>query len=41
MTNSAWLFLITAWSTIIVCAGYCFVKLLTSDRDFGGDEGDE
>ena len=38
MTNSAWLFLVAAWSVIFVCTGYCFFKLLFSNRDFGGDE---
>jgi len=39
MTNSAWLFLVVAWSAILVCTGYCFFKLLFSGRKFGdGDD---
>jgi hypothetical protein len=38
MTNSAWLFLVAAWSVILTCTGYCFYKLLFSDRSFGGDD---
>ena len=32
------LFLVAAWSVIIVCTGYCFLKLLLSDRDFSDGE---
>ena len=38
MTTTAWIFLAVAWSIIIGLTGYCFVKLLTSDRHFGEHE---
>lgn len=37
MTTMAWTFMAIAWSTIISCALYCFVKLVTSDRTPDGD----
>lgn len=38
MTASAWGFLLTAWSVILVATAYCFAKLLTSERRLD-DEG--
>lgn len=38
MTTEAWVFMLTAWAVIIGATGYCFWKLLTSERDLGGGE---
>lgn len=35
MTPQAIVFLSSAWGVIIVCVGYCFYRLLTSDRKLG------
>lgn len=34
MTTAAWIFLGTTWTIILVITGYCFTKLLTSERQF-------
>jgi hypothetical protein len=39
MTTAAWIFMLAVWSVIIGNTGYCFWKLLSSERQFGG--GDE
>ena len=33
MTAQAWVFMLVVWAVIIGMTGYCFWKLLTSDRD--------
>lgn len=38
MTQMAWLFMGAAWTIIISCTLYCFVKLLAADQE-SGDEG--
>lgn len=37
MTQLAWVFMGAAWSIIIGCTLYCFIKLVTSDRGLGDD----
>lgn len=40
MTGEAWAFMAIVWAVIIGMTGYCFYKLLTSERQLGGpDEG--
>ncbi len=38
MTTQAWIFLVAAWSVILIATGYCFVRLLSSDRQFEPSE---
>lgn len=38
VTNEAWVFMLTVWTIIAVATGYCFWKLLTSERDLGGGD---
>ena len=38
MTRSAWIFMLSAWTVIIVSTAYCFIKLLTSNRQLGDPE---
>jgi hypothetical protein len=38
MSGSAIAFMVIVWAVIIVNTGYCFYKLLTSDRQLGSDE---
>jgi hypothetical protein len=35
MTTSAWILMLSVWSVILAITGYCFYKLLTSERQFG------
>jgi hypothetical protein len=37
MTPMAWILMLSVWAIIIAATGYCFYKLLTSERQFGGD----
>ncbi len=30
--------LVTVWAIILTGTGYCFYKLMTSERNLGGDE---
>jgi hypothetical protein len=32
--------MLTVWAVIIGMAGYCFVKLVTSERKLGGEDGE-
>ncbi len=36
MTAEAWVFMLLVWGLIIGNTGYCFWKLLVSERQFGG-----
>ena len=38
MTWSAASFMIVVWAVIVVNTGYCFYKLLTSDRKLSSDD---
>lgn len=38
MTTEAWIFLFVVWGVILANTGYCFWKLLTSERRLDGDE---
>lgn len=38
MTGEAWVFMVIVWAVIIGMTGYCFWKLLTSERQLGGGE---
>ena len=38
MSLSAWVFMLSVWSVILVMTGYCFYKLLTSKIQLGEDE---
>ena len=39
MTTQAWVFLGIGWAVIIGMTGYCFLRMLTSQRRLdGGDE---
>jgi hypothetical protein len=38
MTPIAWGLMIVVWSVILAATSYCFFKLLSSERQFGGDE---
>jgi hypothetical protein len=40
MTMQAWTFLALAWGIIIASTGYCFARLLGSERQFGHHEDD-
>jgi hypothetical protein len=35
MTTSALVLMVSVWAVILGNTGYCFYKLLTSDRQFG------
>lgn len=37
-STSAVIMLVLVWSVILANTGYCFYKLLRSDRKLGGDE---
>lgn len=37
MSNEALSFMAAVWGVVTVATLYCFWKLLTSDRDFGGE----
>lgn len=39
MSQTAWIFMGISWFVIALVTGYCFLKLLTSDRDLGGGDG--
>ena len=41
MTTSAWVFMISVWSIIIGSTLYCFMKLLSSDRQLDTEVGQE
>lgn len=36
MSGSAIVMIVIVWGIILSATGYCFYKLLGSDRDFGG-----
>lgn len=38
MTIAAWTFMILMWGVIAGMTGYCFYRLLTSERQLGGDD---
>ena len=38
MTGQAIVFMVVVWGVIIVNTGYCFYKLLTSERQFESEE---
>jgi hypothetical protein len=38
MTMAAWAFMLSVWGLIIGSTGYCFWKLLTSEKQLGGDD---
>jgi hypothetical protein len=38
MTTMAWIFMLSAWAVIIIATGYCFYRLLTSERQFDGSD---
>jgi hypothetical protein len=38
MTTEAWVFMIAVWAVIIALTGYSFWKLLTSERQLGGED---
>ncbi len=38
MSTSAWVFMSIVWGVILVNTGYCFYKLLTSEKQLGSDE---
>lgn len=38
MTMSAIAFMVIVWSAILLNTGYCFYKLLTSEKQLGSDE---
>lgn len=38
MSATAWLFLTLVWGIILINTGYCFYRLLTSERQLGGDD---
>jgi hypothetical protein len=38
MTAAAWALMLTVWAVIIGMTGYCFLKLLTSERRLDGDD---
>lgn len=35
MTPAAWAFLLAMWAVTLGMTGFCFYKLLSSDRQFG------
>ena len=41
MTTSAWVFMISIWTLIILSTLYCFAKLLSSDQQLDSDVGQE
>jgi hypothetical protein len=38
LTPAAWLMLVSTWAVIAGCTGYCFYRLLTSQRDLTGED---
>jgi hypothetical protein len=38
MTTEAWTFLLVVWGVILANVGYCFWKLLTSERRLDGED---
>lgn len=38
MSSAAWIFMLIMWTIITGMTGYCFYRLLTSERQLGGDE---
>ena len=38
MTSSALILMLLVWGLTLTCTGYCFYKLLTSKKRFGGDD---
>jgi hypothetical protein len=38
MTTSAWMLMLSVWAVILAATGYCFYKLLTSERQFGDSD---
>jgi hypothetical protein len=38
MSGEAWAFMLAVWALICGCTGYCFWKLLTSERQLDGEE---
>jgi hypothetical protein len=38
MSTSATVFMIIVWAVIVLNTGYCFYKLLTSEKQLGSDE---
>ncbi len=37
MTTAAWIFMLSAWTVILLSTIYCFRKLVTSDQQLGDD----
>ena len=38
MSTSASVFMLIVWAVIVMNTGYCFYKLLTSEKQLGSDE---
>jgi hypothetical protein len=38
MTPMAWILMLSVWAVIIAATGYCFYKLLTSERQFNSED---
>lgn len=38
MSTSATVFMILVWTVIVINTGYCFYKLLTSERQLGSED---
>jgi hypothetical protein len=38
MATEAWIFLVIVWGAILANTGYCFWKLLTSERRLDGED---
>ena len=38
MSTSASVFMLIVWAVIVINTGYCFCKLLTSEKQLGSDE---
>ena len=38
MTPAAWTLMLMVWAFILVATGYCFYKLLSSERQFGDSD---
>jgi hypothetical protein len=38
MSTSALILMLAVWSVILAATGYCFYKLLNSERQFGQEE---
>lgn len=38
MTTLAWIFMLSAWTIILIATLYCFYRLLTSERQFDGSD---